>query len=77
MTGFERFRRKSLVSRAQLADLLGVTVTTVGFWETKKTIPPAHTLKRLSTMYGVTVDDLLRTDYPDNDLIEPMTAKEA
>ena len=45
MTGFERFRRKSLVSRAQLADLLGVTVTTVGFWETKKTIPPAHTLK--------------------------------
>ena len=63
MTGFERFRRKALLSRAKLAEILGVTTT-------------AHTLKRLSTMYGVTVDELLRTDYPDNDLIEP-TVKEA
>ena len=76
MTGFERFRRKSLISRARLAKLLNVTVTTIGYWEKQKTIPPAHTLKRLSIMYGVTVDELLRTDYPDNDLIEP-TAKEA
>lgn len=76
MTGFERFRRKCLATRAQVAELLGVTVTAVGYWEAKKTIPPAHTLKRLSMMYGVTVDELLRTDYPDNDLIEP-TAKEA
>ena len=76
MTGFERFRRKALLSRAKLAEILGVTTTAVGNWENMKSIPPAHTLKRLSTMYGVTVDELLRTDYPDNDLIEP-TVKEA
>ena len=68
MTGFERFRRKSLVSRARLAELLGVTTTAVGNWENKKCIPPAHTLKRLAGIYNVTIDELLRTDYPDNDL---------
>ena len=50
MTGFERFRRKALLSRAKLAEILGVTTTAVGNWENMKSIPPAHTLKRLSTM---------------------------
>lgn len=76
MTGFERFRRKALLSRARLAEILGMTTTAVGNWENQKSIPPAHTLKRLSGMYGVAVDDLLRTDYPDNDLEELLT-KEA
>ena len=53
-----------------------MTTTAVGNWENQKSIPPAHTLKRLSGMYGVAVDDLLRTDYPDNDLEELLT-KEA
>lgn len=76
MTGFERYRRKALLSRARLAEILGVTTTAVGNWENQKSIPPAHTLKRLATLYGVTVDELLRTDYPDNDLKELLT-KEA
>ena len=76
MTGFERYRRKKLLSQAQLAKVLGVTPAAVSSWETKKSIPHAVMLKRLAGMYGVTVDDLLRTDYPDNDLEEPI-AKEA
>ena len=76
MTGFERFRRKALLSRVQLANRLMVTATSVGNWENGKSLPPAETLKRLAHMYGVTVDELLRTDYPDNDLAEPL-AKEA
>ena len=76
MTGFERFRRKNLVSRARLAELLGVTVAAIGNWENQKAVPPVHTLKKLAGLYRVTVDELLRTDYPDNDLIEPL-AKEA
>ena len=76
MTGFERYRRKKLISQAQLAKVLGVTPAAVSSWETKKSIPHAVMLKRLAGMYGVTVDDLLRTDYPDNDLDEQL-AKEA
>lgn len=68
MTGFERFRRKALISRAQLAEMLGMTVTTVGNWENGKSFPTTETLKRLAKLYGVTADELLRTDYPDNDL---------
>lgn len=76
MTGFERFRRKALISRAQLAEILEVSVATVGNWETGKSFPTTETMKRLARMYGVTVDELLRTDYPENDLDEPLT-KEA
>lgn len=76
MTGLERFRRKALLSRARLAGMLGVTTTAVGNWENGKSVPTVGTLKRLAHMYGVTVDELLRTDYPDNDLAEPL-AKEA
>lgn len=76
MTGFEWFRRKALLSRVQLAEILGVTVTSIGNWENKKSMPSMETLKRLAHLYGVTVDELLRTDYPENDLPETL-AKEA
>ena len=76
MTGFERYRRKKLLSQVQLAKVLGVTAAAVSSWETRKSIPHAVMLKRLASMYGVTVDDLLRTDYPDNDLDEQLV-KEA
>ena len=72
MTGFERFRRKALISRVQLANRLKVTTTSVGNWENGKSVPTTENLKRLAHMYGVTVDALLRTDYPDNDLADPV-----
>lgn len=76
MTGFERFRRKKLLSQGQLADILGVTPAAVSKWETGNSTPRASMLKKLSGMYGTTVDALLRSDYPENDLSE-MLAKEA
>lgn len=68
MTGFERFRRKALMSRSQLADYLGMTVQAVRLWETGEAVPTTKRLVQLSEMYGVTMEALLRSDYPDNDI---------
>lgn len=72
MTGLERFRRKQLLSRADLADYMGVSVTAVFKWENRKSVPTTKNLLRLSTLYGVSINDLLRNDYPANDLPAPL-----
>ena len=35
VTGFERYRRKKLLSQVQLAKVLGVTAAAVSSWETR------------------------------------------
>jgi|GEM_PF-5227634 len=71
MTGIERFRRKSLMTQAQLAALLDVTPTSVSNWELGKATPRVEVFKRMSELFGVTVDELLRSNYPENDLALP------
>lgn len=74
MTGFERFRKKGLLTRAWLADYMGVSKTAVGKWENGQGLPSVLNLVKLSNLYGVTINELLRTDYHEIDL--PMQAYE-
>lgn len=68
MTGIERFRRKSLLSQAQLAAMLDVTSTSVSNWESGKATPRVEMYRQMSLIFRVPVDDLLRNDYPENDV---------
>lgn len=70
MTGFERFRRKHLLTQAQIADMLSVTPAAVSKWESGNSAPRKKLLKELASLYGVTIDELLRDDYPENDFVE-------
>ena len=70
MTGFERFRRKNLLTRAELSELMGVTVAAISVWESGEGTPSMANLRRLSEIYGVTMEELLRKDYPESGLAE-------
>lgn len=70
MTGFERYRRKNLITQAELADILKLSPQAVSKWETGKGTPRTPILRQLSALYGVSIEDLLRDDYPDNDIME-------
>ena len=76
MTGFERFRRKNLLTQAELAELLNISPQAVGKWEKGEGTPTVAMLQRLSKIYGVQMEDLLRRDYPDSGL-EELRAKGA
>ena len=51
----DRIRKHRLengVTQAEVADLLGVTETAVGNWETNKTTPSARSLSRVAMLLG-------------------------
>lgn len=52
-------RKKAGLSQNELAWQLGVTNKAVSKWENGKCKPSTETLRKLATMYGVSVDDLL------------------
>lgn len=70
MTGFERYRRKALLSQTQLAKTLGVTPAAISAWENAKGTPRLSLVQKMADMYGVTMEELLRTDYPEVDILE-------
>lgn len=76
MTGFERFRRKNLLTQTELAELVGLSVQAVCRWEKGDSTPTVQTLQQLAKIYGVQMEDLLRKDYPDSGL-EELRAKGA
>lgn len=58
-------RKDKNMSQQKLADLLGVSRSTVAMWEVSSNEPDHETLSRLADLFGVTVDYLLgRTDDP-------------
>ena len=52
-------RKKAGLSQNELAWQLGVTNKAVSKWENGKCKPSTETLRKLATVYGVSVDDLL------------------
>ena len=52
-------RKKAGISQNELAWQLGVTNKAVSKWENGKCKPSTETLRKLATVYGVSVDDLL------------------
>lgn len=49
-------RKAAHIKRQDVADTLGVSVKTIGHWETGYAQPDANTLFLLCDMYGTTVD---------------------
>lgn len=67
-------RKKQNLSQEQLADSLGLSRQAVSRWETENAIPETNMIVRLSEIFGVTTDYLLKedTNEPPELLISPL-----
>ena len=57
-----RFRKKSGLSQEEVAAKLGVSRQTVSKWELGETLPDIQQTKKLSTLYHITLDELVELD---------------
>ena len=55
-------RKKNKITQEELADRLGVSRQSVSKWETGEASPETDKLIALSDFYGVSLDELVRTD---------------
>ena len=58
----KRLRLEKNLTQEHLASILGVSVQSVSRWECGNTLPDVMLLPVIARLYGVTVDDLYRTD---------------
>lgn len=54
-----RYREQANISRKELAAILGVSVASVGFYETGRNEPDLQKLVKIATLLRVSIDDLL------------------
>lgn len=54
-----KYREKANISRKELAAILGVSVASIGFYETGRNEPDLQKLVKIATLLHVSVDDLL------------------
>lgn len=59
MNGIRYFRKKNHMTQNELAKALGVTQTSVSQWEGGRNYPDIKTAKRLATMFGASLDQIL------------------
>ena len=52
-------RKRAKLSQAELAKMLGLKQGAVSNWECGKNCPTASALKKMSAIFGCTVDELL------------------
>jgi len=62
-------RKKSGLSQEDLADKIGVSRQAVSKWETASASPDTDNLICLAKLYGVSLDDLLNTEQPVEDIV--------
>lgn len=62
-----RIRERAGLSKTQLADRLGVDLSTVCKWETGVNRPTADGLLKLADLFGCTIDELFGRDPPGRD----------
>lgn len=53
------FRMRAGLTQRQVANRLGISQSTVVFWEKGRTFPTSPKLPKLAELYGCTVDELL------------------
>ncbi len=56
------------LTQAQLADKMNVTEVTVSNWETGRCMPQALRMARLAKVFGISIDQLMYFDWPQNAL---------
>jgi transcriptional regulator with XRE-family HTH domain len=57
-----KLRKEKGMSQSELAEELGVSRQAVSRWEGGTSLPSIENLKCISTLYGVSLDDLLREE---------------
>lgn len=69
INGFRKARLSAKMTQTMAADKIGVDPITIIQWEKGSNMPTKRNLAKAATVYGCTVDELLRED-------EPATGKE-
>jgi transcriptional regulator with XRE-family HTH domain len=62
MNGIRYFRKKNHMTQTELANVIGVTQTSVSQWESGRNYPDIKTAKRLADIFGATLDQILGSD---------------
>ncbi len=57
-------RIKANLTQEQAAEILGVSRQTISNWETKKTYPDIVSVVKMSDLYNVSLDHLLKEEKP-------------
>ena len=68
-------RKKSGLSQEELADKLGLSRQAVSKWERAEASPDTDNLICLAKLYNVSLDDLLKTDVPVDDIVREQKEK--
>ena len=55
-------RKKKGMSQEEVAEKLGVSRQTISKWETDETLPDIRQSKKLATLYGLSLDELIEFD---------------
>lgn len=63
----KRLRKEQGLTQMQLAEKIGVTNKTVSRWENGYYLPSVDTLKLLSEMFGVTINEIINGERTAND----------
>lgn len=66
-------RKKSGLSQEEVAEKLGVSRQTISKWETNETLPDIQQAKRMSILYGISLDELISFDINVKQLEEVIT----
>lgn len=61
-TNLFRARKKSGLSQEEVAGKLGVSRQTISKWELDETLPDIYQSKKLSNLYGISLDELIEFD---------------
>ena len=69
-------RKKNGLSQEELAEKLGLSRQAVSKWERAEASPDTDNLICLAKLYGVSLDELLRTDQPLDDIVHEVKEKE-
>lgn len=60
--GFAQKRKAAGLTQAKVAEALGVTDSAVNQWEKGKTFPKTELLPKIATLYGCSIDELLKNE---------------
>lgn len=63
-------RKKKGLSQEDVAEKLGVSRQTISKWETDETLPDIRQAKKLATLYGLSLDELIEYDIDEKEIQE-------
>lgn len=61
-------RKKRGLSQEDVAEKLGVSRKTISKWETDETLPDIRQSKKLATIYGLSLDELIEYDIDEKEI---------